>query len=161
MESPSGRGMPEAKTKFVAFVNRPMKVSHPESNILEMNAPWCTANVVMRTLCPCRPPCAVWTPTLRSHSCGPFFLFHGSFHLVCVATWLNSSRQTCPMCRYVVGMAGYTGMSFHVVLSQSNIDTCMSPHQLVCVYGGLLSTVDRADWEYGASSDQRRTMDTI
>lgn len=65
------------------------------------------------------------------------------------------------MCRYVVGMAGYTGMSFHVVLSQSNIDTCMSPHQLVCVYGGLLSTVDRADWEYGASSDQRRTMDTI
>jgi anaphase-promoting complex subunit 11 len=35
-----------------------------------------------------------------------------AFHLQCVATWLNSSRQTCPICR--------------------------------------------AEWEYGASSDQRR-----
>ena len=33
-----------------------------------------------------------------------------SFHLVCVATWLNSSRQTCPMCRYVVGRAREGGM---------------------------------------------------
>ncbi len=24
-----------------------------------------------------------------------------AFHLQCVATWLNSSRQTCPICRYV------------------------------------------------------------
>jgi anaphase-promoting complex subunit 11 len=22
-----------------------------------------------------------------------------AFHLQCVATWLNSSRQTCPICR--------------------------------------------------------------
>ena len=36
-----------------------------------------------------------------------------AFHLQCVATWLNSSRQTCPICR--------------------------------------------AEWEYGQSSDQRRT----
>mmetsp|Transcript_130316 Transcript_130316/g.377001 ORF Transcript_130316/g.377001 Transcript_130316/m.377001 type:complete len:126 (+) Transcript_130316:90-467(+) len=35
-----------------------------------------------------------------------------AFHLQCVATWLNASRQTCPICR--------------------------------------------RDWEYGASSDQRR-----
>lgn len=25
-----------------------------------------------------------------------------SFPLQCVATWLNSSRQTCPICRYVI-----------------------------------------------------------
>ena len=36
-----------------------------------------------------------------------------AFHLQCVATWLNSSRQTCPICR--------------------------------------------AEWEYGQSSDQRRS----
>ena len=43
--------MQEAKTKCVAFANRPMKVLRPESNILEMNVLWCMENAVMRKLC--------------------------------------------------------------------------------------------------------------
>ncbi len=36
-----------------------------------------------------------------------------AFHLQCVATWLNSSRQTCPICRYV-GFSAVVQMYFFV-----------------------------------------------
>jgi hypothetical protein len=44
---PGGLGMLVATTKFVGFVNRPLKVWHRVSNILETNVLWSLGNAGM------------------------------------------------------------------------------------------------------------------
>lgn len=62
-----------------------------------------------------------------------------AFHLQCVATWLNSSRQTCPICRYV------NDRWFSKILCN------LARSMLTCFHGFIC----RREWEYGQSSDQR------
>lgn len=73
-----------------------------------------------------------------------------AFHLVCVATWLNSSRQTCPMCRCVIVHQKYHAYLILVLCTL-----------LMLILISFLKIFHRysADWEYGASSDQRRSGD--
>jgi len=66
-----------------------------------------------------------------------------AFHLQCVATWLNSSRQTCPICRYV---------SIRILEGASKFQLCSFSTDDVLYLCILLSR----EWEYGQSSDQQR-----